>query len=495
MAKSGEKQENYIVRRDKQYKKVDESKVMNAIKQFRGSMAGNKIKITDEEMRERLKNVNIDGQLHLYRDMRLQKVLQSRAFHYGRTVEDEISAVGYFDYSGIVKTQNRGKTIDKSIHVENIKNCINENGEVLELSKSYPMTYGYIRQIAKKNDVSIETAINQFLGVPNGTYKYIKYASIYDMNSTNFITRNPVIYSAVCDALHELTDEKGCISYLNERAPQLYNTFVQIAVRNGISIGEIVNLFLPEVEYRTPTGMPEGYTRKARALLDEQGIVDILESYNDGDGYVDAIRDNAYYFALLKRKAAEQGKNFYDYVGGFGYKLAMRYFDVDHEDYLRTMLRYKYGQAPCSISHVVTDNPQLYRRLQYFRHYYPGNVFPNMQALLEYFGYHYNSTKHSIKTINLYEIGRLVDANFERGKPITGLWKDKKVWKPIMKYCADNAISMKDLFAKLGYIYEGTGIKNIRSKLYLPAEEYEKYQKLKEQYANEAIADANKKES
>lgn len=486
MTNIANEEDSYILRRGVLYKRVNEKVVINAIEKYRGTLAGKKERLSDEEICSELDLVNEQGILHLYKNVRIKKVLLSRAFHYQTSLEEEIRKIGYTRYTKIEKSPNRGTKIAREKHLANLKDCINENGEIVNLSKEYPLTYGYMLLQAKKHQMPLEDYINSFVGVPAGTYKYVKYSSAYDFNSSNFIAEDPVVFAAVQDTLHELMDDEHHIYYMQDRAPQLYNIFAQISVRNNVSVEDAIHIFTPEAEYGATPGVLTGYVRESTTkIISDQEIAHILESNDDGSGFVDSIRENAYQYNLIKRRAIENSMTIDKYIKKFGFRFAQQYYEVDHEDYLRTMLRHYYGKAPCQVSKISLDYPQLYRRLTYFRHFYPGNVFPTNQSLMEFFGYDFKGRRNNIDTLTLVQVKDIIENKFDKDKPVVGVWMDDKVWRPIVDYCSQNAISMKDLFDSLGYDYNGTGVSNFRSKLYLKPDEYKLYMKLSEEYAKE----------
>ncbi len=435
-----------------------------------------------EAMRKRLLEIEKDGVIDFSLDPLLKKNIWERAKRANITLEEQIRRLGVeFDSIVTLRESRRENKLEKLRKF--ISSRITKDGKIYGFSTHHAY-YSILKNYVRTNKVTYDTAINQIMGTPDGTYQLIDSRhSIYTLDSPNFVANNPQTTKLVIDAIRECMDEEGYVVNLLQKHSNVKSILNSIATTNQISLEEAIRIFVPEARYRA---------KKWLRMTDEK-LAEMLETYDDGVGCVDSIRKCEGLLSYLQQRSQMEGRSINEILKDVGdYHLSWDVKEVDHEDYIRTMLTAYYGKNG-DVSGVNTSHPELYNRICYYKNFCPGGALNYVSDVIEAFGFSYERAyKDPLKApmMTEEEIGQNIYAMFGDNKVITKM--SYEFHYALERYSGVLGMSVCDMLCHFGYDYvNGRTGSNRNKRLYLTEDEYKLYVLFKRQLEKQNVESGN----
>ena len=406
-----------------------------------------------------------DGEIDLAKNPSLRSHFSFLAKKNGCTIEDEIAKTGYYTTK---VTQHK---IPINEHIQNIKTCVDSQGNIVNLSKKYPASFKFLQTFAKKNKCSFDDAVNILLESPlhEYTYRGVKNKlSMYDINSPIFIGNNEELRQEIVSAITAAMDSDKVIKgiYKNKKVNRMLH---YICKYNDLKMSEAVSLFVPEavfVDRQEPT-------MKHKTKED---VLNNLKLFDDGAGCIDSIRQNKNAYKSLRAFARQENMHVGDFVQKHsGYYFSSCSYEVDYIDYVVSRLVDRCGYGG-SADGLYAKDRKLYDAVRRIKNFFPGGAKKSMQETFVELGFSYGGFVGKTKFTESY-VKQLLSASFGDDKQISSLYDSGEVGYAIINYSGRIGKSVKETLNMFGYDYYNSNEKHqsrLASKIMSP-EDYKRY--------------------
>lgn len=450
--------------KQKRYQKTTDPKAVNhVVCEF--LVTKKRKRSTPREMLDRLKAIISDGVIDFEKDKKLKALIVARANKKGTTIEDELKSLGCetTKYTPTIKKYDVKDRLTDEMKREIVKGLANDKNEIHPFSDVCRPAYYNVRSIARREIISMESALNKFLGVTDGTYKYVCYSSIYDMNSDQFVGNDEAIAKTICKAIEACKDENNRVRGLSA-FEYVYALITSIARRNLMGVDEVVSMFDEDALYM-------GHIFK-RANQTE--IAALIKSYDDGTGCVDMMRSNSNLMEYIDKQAQSEHISVVDAIKKYGdYHFSKSFYDVDYEQYIKVMLKSTL-QGQTNASGLYAQNPKLYRIIKAYKNNFPGGAKRSMEEMFAYFGYDYGQYFADSEIYSIDYVGVLLNKVYGQNKNIERI-TDPKVKRGIYVVSGKLGLNIENTLKYYGYEYRQKREVPRNSKIYLTEAEYQDY--------------------
>ncbi len=438
--------------------------------------------ITQEEFFSRLDKMLVDNYIVPARDKKTWVLLSAKAKRKKMTPEEYIISVGY-DCSGIKRARKKSPLVTDDDYRQCILECTDKNGKVSLLDKKYRVVTYRIGKIAKENQISFEDAINLFMGVEKGTYKYNQRSSVFGFGRLSISGDDAKVNERVEKMIRDCMDENGYVVNLHSRSHSVFNVVSKLSDLRGLTFEEALRIFVPEANYRS-YNTSEDYP--------SERVVELLRTYSDPSGCVDSLKSNGVLLYHLMNMAKANGLTMSEQLetlGGFHFSKETR--NVDIYDYIKVSLDAIF-YPNTDASGLLGIDEKLYSRISAYRYGIPGGATKSVEEMLNYFGYTYNGKARPTKFTYEY-VEKLLKDKYKEQTKIKNIYEDKNVGNAIFYFSGKIGKSIPEALKLFGYDYGGTAGQNTHKCLVLSNAEYNAYLRHKKAMEEREALEKNSK--
>ncbi len=463
----------FCSRGNTRYVKADSRAISKVIEKFvPGAVYKPHKEFTDQEIVNMLKAVTDEnGVVDLSKDKTLLSVFRMKS-HVKRS--NNLTYGEILDQLGYKYSYIKGAPIDKQTHITNILDCLDEDThEINDLFTKYPTTYSCIFKLAKRENISIEEAINLYLKdeINYRVYYDATRVSKYSFNNPKFKELFDCYKESVVHAIKSCMKPDGTMSgFVYFTAA--YGIVKEISVFNNISMQEAVNLFVQDAIY---VPAPE----KKFSYKTPKDIFEALKYYEDENGCVDSARKNTHLMQSLRNLALSEGKNLGEYIASNpNIRFSKFKFNVDAIDFVVCMLNHKHNG---NLRELYLKDKKLYDMLRKVRYFFPDGAKATIEETAEALGFYYEGL-HTPFEISEREIISDIHKIYGNETDLENVGDHKALYRKILRYSGLVGKNIEDTLKDLGYTYKYDRRYNSQSRLnkvQLSIEEYIEYINIK----------------